>query len=125
MLFRSYDWQDNGVGDNTGVPDHVGIVESVSGGVITVIEGNKNDSVERRKIAIDGTCIRGYGLPNFAWWAAEHTPKQKDPWYVTDGTWQEGTRLGIVDGNRPTAQATRAEVNKMILTAMRLNKEGK
>jgi hypothetical protein len=120
-----YDWQDNGKGDDTGVPDHVGIVESVSGGVITVIEGNKNDSVERRKIAVDGTCIRGYGLPNFAWWASEHTPKQKDPWYVTDGTWQEGTRLGIVDGNRPTAQATRAEVNKMILTAMRLMKEGK
>ena len=120
-----YDWQDNGKGDDTGVPDHVGIVESVSGGVITVIEGNKNDSVERRKIAVDGTCIRGYGLPNFAWWAAENTPKKKDPWYVADGTWQEGTRLGIVDGNRPTANATRAEVNKMILTAMRLIKEGK
>ena len=120
-----YDWQDNGVGDNTGLPDHVGIVESVSGGVITVIEGNKNDSVERRKIAVDGTCIRGYGLPNFAWWAEQNTPKKKDPWYVADGTWQEGTRLGIVDGNRPTAQATRAEVNKMILTAMRLMKEGK
>jgi len=120
-----YDWQDSGKGDDTGVPDHVGIVESVNGGVITVIEGNKNDSVERRKIAVDGTCIRGYGLPNFAWWAAENTPKKKDPWYVTDGTWQEGTRLGIVDGNRPTAQATRAEVNKMILTAMQLMKEGK
>lgn len=120
-----YDWQDNGKGDDTGVPDHVGIVESVSGGVITVIEGNKNDSVERRKIAVDGTCIRGYGLPNFAWWAERNTPKKKDPWYVTDGTWQEGTRLGIVDGNRPTAQATRAEVNKMILTAMRVMKEEK
>ena len=120
-----YDWQDSGTGDDTGVPDHVGIVESVIGGVITVIEGNKNDSVERRKIAVDGTCVRGYGLPNFAWWAEQNTPKKKDPWYVTDGTWQEGTRLGIVDGNRPTAQATRAEVNKMILTAMRLMKEGK
>lgn len=120
-----YDWQDSGNGNNTGVPDHVGIVEYVSDGVITVIEGNKNDSVERRYIRVNGTCIRGYGLPNFAWWAAENTPKQKDPWYVTDGTWQDGTRLGIVDGNRPTAQATRAEVNKMILTAMRLMKEGK
>ena len=26
-----YDWADNGVGDNTGVPDHVGIVVTVSG----------------------------------------------------------------------------------------------
>ena len=120
-----YDWQDNGVGDNTGVPDHVGIVEYVSEGSICVIEGNKNDSVERRYITVNARYIRGYGLPNFAWWAAENTPKKKDPWYVADGTWQEGTRIGIVDGNRPTANATRAEVNKMILTAMRLMKEGK
>lgn len=120
-----YDWQDNGVGDNTGVPDHVGIVEYVSEGSVCVIEGNKNDSVERRYITVNARNIRGYGLPNFAWWAAEHTPKQKAPWYEEDGTWQEGTRLGIVDGNRPTANATRAEVNKMILTAMRLIKEGK
>ena len=120
-----YDWQDSGSGDNTGVPDHVGIVEYVSEGSICVIEGNKNDSVERRYITVNARNIRGYGLPNFAWWAAENTPKKKDPWYVTDGTWQDGTRLGIVDGNRPTANATRAEVNKMILTAMRLMKEGK
>jgi len=120
-----YDWQDSGSGDNTGVPDHVGIVEYISEGSICVIEGNKNDSVERRYITVNARNIRGYGLPNFAWWAAENTPKKKDPWYVTDGTWQEGTRLGIVDGNRPTANATRAEVNKMILTAMRLMKEGK
>ncbi len=120
-----YDWQDSGNGDNKGVPDHVGIVETVAHGVITVIEGNKNDSVERRFINIGAKNIRGYGLPNFKWWAEQNTPKKKDPWYVTDGTWQEGTRLGIVDGNRPTAQATRAEVNKMILTAMRLMKEGK
>lgn len=26
-----YDWQDSGAGDNTGAPDHVGIVVSVSG----------------------------------------------------------------------------------------------
>ena len=124
-----YDWQDSGNGDNKGVPDHVGIVEGVSGGVITVIEGNKHDSVERRKIAVDGTCIRGYGLPNFKWWAEQKTkeekPVAKKQWFEKDGTWQEGTRLGIVDGNRPTAQATRAEVNKMILTAIKLIKEGK
>ena len=116
-----YDWQTDGV------PDHVGIVESVSEGSVCVIEGNKNDSVERRHITVGSASVYGYGTPDFAWWAKEHTKpeKPKEPWYVTDGTWQEGTRLGIVDGNRPTAQATRAEVNKMILTAMRLMKEGK
>ena len=40
-----YDWQDNGVGDNTGWPDHVGIVEKVESGKITVIEGNYSESV--------------------------------------------------------------------------------
>jgi hypothetical protein len=61
-----YDWQDSGTGDNTGAPDHVGMVVSVSGSTITVIEGNKNDSVSYRSIQINGRYIRGYCLPNYA-----------------------------------------------------------
>lgn len=60
-----YDWDDSGAGDNTGVPDHVGIVEKVSGGVITVIEGNYSHSVKRRTIPVNGQYIRGYGIPAF------------------------------------------------------------
>lgn len=60
-----YDWQDSGVSDNTGVPDHVGIVEKVSGSTITVIEGNKNNAVERRNIQVNGKFIRGYGVPKY------------------------------------------------------------
>lgn len=60
-----YDWQDSGTGDNTGWSDHVGIVESVSGNYITVIEGNYNDGVGRRFIQINGRYIRGYGVPKF------------------------------------------------------------
>lgn len=60
-----YDWQDSGSGDNTGVADHVGIVEAVSGDIITVIEGNYSDSVKRRSIAINGRYIRGYIVPGF------------------------------------------------------------
>lgn len=66
-----YDWQDNGVGDNKGWSDHVGIVEKVSGSTITVIEGNKNDSVARRNIAVNGKYIRGYGVPKYT---ANSTP---------------------------------------------------
>lgn len=55
-----YDWQDSGKGDNTGSPDHVGIVEKVSGGEITVIEGNKNDKCERRTLKVNGKYIRGF-----------------------------------------------------------------
>ncbi len=60
-----YDWQDSGVGDNTGVADHVGIVEKVSGTTITVIEGNYSNAVKRRTLSINGRYIRGYGLPAF------------------------------------------------------------
>ena len=60
-----YDWNDTGAGDNTGWPDHVGIVESVSGGKITVIEGNKGNAVARRTIAVNGRYIRGYGIPKY------------------------------------------------------------
>ena len=60
-----YDWDDSGKGDNVGVSDHVGIVEKVSGGKITVIEGNYSDSVKRRTLAVDGKYIRGYGVPKY------------------------------------------------------------
>lgn len=60
-----YDWQDDGKGDNQGSSDHVGIVESVSEGVITIIEGNYQDSVKRRKISVNGRYLRGYGIPKY------------------------------------------------------------
>lgn len=60
-----YDWQDSGKGDNKGWSDHVGIVEKVSGTVITVIEGNYNNAVGRRNIAINSNHIRGYGIPTY------------------------------------------------------------
>jgi hypothetical protein len=61
-----YDWEDSGSGDTVGAANHVGIVEVVSGATITVIEGNKNNAVERRNIAVNGRYIRGYGLPKYS-----------------------------------------------------------
>lgn len=60
-----YDWEDDGAGDNMGAPNHVGIVVSVTGSTIKVIEGNKNNAVEYRNISVNGKFIRGYGLPNY------------------------------------------------------------
>lgn len=60
-----YDWQDTGAGDNKGNSDHVGIVEKVVDGVITVIEGNYSNSVKRRTIKVNGKYIRGYGVPKY------------------------------------------------------------
>lgn len=60
-----YDWQDTGAGDNKGWPDHVGVVEKISGDTITVIEGNIGGDVGRRTIKVNGRYIRGYGVPNY------------------------------------------------------------
>lgn len=60
-----YDWDDSGSGDNTGNPDHVGTVEYVSGGYITVIEGNYSNAVKRRTISINGRYIRGFITPKY------------------------------------------------------------
>ena len=61
-----YDWGDTGKGDNTGNPDHVGIVASVNGDTVQVIEGNKSETVGYRYLKINGRYIRGYCLPDYA-----------------------------------------------------------
>ena len=61
-----YDWDDNGVGECTGYPEHVGIVEAIDGNTITVIEGNMSDKVGERKLKVNGRYIRGYCLPDYA-----------------------------------------------------------
>lgn len=73
-----YDWQDTGKGDNTFWPDHVGVVVSVSGSTIRVIEGNKSDAVGYREIQVNGRYIRGYGLPDYASKATENSEHQND-----------------------------------------------
>lgn len=60
-----YDWQDSGIGDNKGTPDHVGMVESVANGIIIVIEGNKDKKVGKRSLLVNGKYIRGFILPKY------------------------------------------------------------
>lgn len=63
-----YDWDDDknfAITDNKGAPEHVGMVTKVSNKKITVIEGNKNDSVAYREININGRYIRGFCLPDY------------------------------------------------------------
>lgn len=63
-----YDWDDSGKGDNTGSPDHVGLVYAVDKKWIYVIEGNKGkESVcGKRAIQINGKFIRGFIAPKYA-----------------------------------------------------------
>ena len=61
-----YDWDDNGKGNNTGCPDHIGIVEKVKNGKITIIEGNYSNAVKRREISINAKYIRGFATPKYS-----------------------------------------------------------
>ena len=60
-----YDFDDNGRGENTGSPDHVGMVEKITGDDITVIEGNRNDRCAYREIPVDDRYIRGFVHPKY------------------------------------------------------------
>lgn len=62
-----YDWDDNGVGDCTGAPDHVGLVEKVVNNTIYVIEGNMGtkSQVGRRSLKVNARYIRGFGAIQF------------------------------------------------------------
>lgn len=64
--FILYAWDDpDPKKDNKNSPDHVGIVEKVKDGSITVIEGNKHNKVSRRTIKVNGKYIRGFVTPHY------------------------------------------------------------
>lgn len=59
-----YNW-DQGYQPNDGYSDHIGVVESVSNGQITCIEGNKGEAVARRVLSVGNGNIRGYAVPKY------------------------------------------------------------
>ena len=64
-----YDWDDGkdfATTDDIGSPKHVGIVTGASCGIISVIDGNKNDAVAFRTVQVNGRYIRGFGLPDYS-----------------------------------------------------------
>lgn len=74
-----YDWQDNGVGDNVGSSDHVGIVYGISGNTFTVIEGNYSNTVKVRTLTVNGRYIRGYITPKYSTKATASTTAPSTP----------------------------------------------
>lgn len=54
-----YDWD----GDN--IADHVGFVMEAANGYITVIEGNRHNAVDTRRLQIGSWYIMGYCLPDY------------------------------------------------------------
>lgn len=117
-----YGWTDSGLGDYTGSPDHVGIIQACADGVISVIEGNYKDAVGIRRIAVNARYIRGFGLPDYA---SKAGPKPLTGFPdVPAGAWYEeyvltAAQSGILTGYpsgeyKPEAPVTRAELAAVI-----------
>ena len=93
-----YDWDDSGVGDNTGNPDHVGTVVEVNkdSGYFVVVEGNYSNAVKKRTIAINGKYIRGFIVPKYTDNTVSNTPQvggksvDEVAHEVIAGTWGTG-----------------------------------
>ena len=101
--FIFYDWQDGSnyaATDNRGAPEHVGMVEKVSGNTITVIEGNYSDSVKRRTIKVNGRYIRGYGVPKYGSKAGQ----ESDAVAAVDKL----AKLGVIDSPEYWKQAVKS-----------------
>lgn len=62
-----YDWDDDGKGDNTSWPDHIGTVTYVNknSGYFVVVEGNNNNAVRKRTVSFNGRYIRGFITPKY------------------------------------------------------------
>ena len=112
-----YDW-DAKSGECTGDPDHVGMVVSVDGKNIRVIEGNYKNKVEYRDICVEYIKTRGFCLPDYAKLVHGFTDVPQDAWYA--GEVARAAELGIVEGVgnglfAPNQPATRAEVAAMMV----------
>lgn len=143
-----YDWEDSGKGDNTGAPNHVGIVAEISGKNMTIIEGNKGEIVATRSMTVNGKFIRGYCLPDYAS-KATITEEDKDmftyeqwvkymekyreeqgklaesPWAKNEKVLEQVKAMGISDGSRPQDILTREEGMAMNLRTLEaIKKEG-
>ena len=60
----TFNWDQNSQ-PNNGFADHIGIVESVSNGIIHTIEGNSNNQVRRNTYRIGHGNIRGFASPRY------------------------------------------------------------
>lgn len=60
-----YNWDAPRSGDDTGAPDHVGVVIGLEGEQLLVVEGNYSNAVRLRRVPINSRYIRGFVCPKF------------------------------------------------------------
>ena len=59
-----YNWQAKADGDDSGAPDHVGVVIGVEEDEILAVEGNYDNSVKLRRFPLNWEKIRGFVCPS-------------------------------------------------------------
>ena len=118
-----YFWNDNGVGDCTGWPDHVGtIIEThKDAGYFVVMEGNYSNSVKKRTISINGKYIRGFITPAYddnTVYAPSKTPGKSVETVAREviaGTWGSGVaRKNALEAAGYNYNEVQAMVNKIL-----------
>ena len=92
-----YSWHCNGVAN------HVGIIADVSyNGMLSVIEGNKSESVGYRQLKYTDSTILGFVTPKYK--------VEDNPSTWAKDAWDKATELKIMDGTRPHDALTREEL---------------
>lgn len=96
-----YNWQSGGTGDDTGAPDHVGIVIGWEKESMLVAEGNYDNAVKLRSLPVDGPSVRGFVCPRYEEEGGDHVgyhTLQEVPEYARptiEKLTRDGSLLGI------------------------------
>ena len=119
-----YNWDDNGAGDDTGDPEHVGTATYVNtaSGYFVVTEGNYGNAVKKRTVSINGRYIRGFIAPKYDSDAAQSHPVQTPGKSVSTvaheviaGQWGNGdARKNALKAAGYDPATIQAEVNKIL-----------
>lgn len=115
-----FNWDDN-TQPNDGNSDHIGYVESVSGGKITTLEGNMGEKVGRRTIPVGYCYIRGFARPKYAVSSGGNTPSNPTKSIdelakeVLAGKWGNGNdRKNALTNAGYNYSAVQARVNELV-----------
>lgn len=93
----TFSWRTNSQPNNSW-GDHIGIVESVTNGVITTIEGNSNRQVRRNTYPVGHGNIRGFARPKYGQESLVPDDDVEVEYYTVvagDSLWGIATRHGL------------------------------
>ena len=91
-----YNWQAKQTGDDTGTPDHIGIIIGLEGSELLAVEGNYDNCVKLRRFPVDWAMIRGFVCPELDDRKTFHTLQQV-PEYARD-TVERLVKSGALQG---------------------------